>query len=113
MFGEGSEPGASLRMLDLTAGGVHHANQPRPLETNRGGLFLRENQSSGVGKLGKKPEDRFFVAESVKIYSKIQPEWAKPTVWGGLHKKQPRPPTTRRDRLFRRENQFSVWGKLG
>ena len=72
MFGEGSEPGASLRMLNLTAGGVHHANQPRPLETNRDGLFRREKQSCEVGKPGKKVQDRFSGAESVKNDSKIE-----------------------------------------
>ena len=71
MFGEGFEWGARLRMLDLTGGGVHHANQPRPLETNRDRLVLRENQSRVWGKLGKKFQDRFLGAESAKNDSKI------------------------------------------
>ena len=74
MFGEGFGPGARPEMLDFTAGGVGHENQPRPLETYRDGLFRREKQSSGAGKPGGKVQTRFLVAESVKNDSEIQPK---------------------------------------
>ena len=72
-------------MLDFTAGGVGHENQPRPLETYRDGLFRREQQSSGAGKPRGKVQDRFLVAESPKNDSKIPQISPKSGVWGALH----------------------------